>query len=124
LSQGGLGPQAAPSFLACAHDIEQRVVDPDRHPDQQHHGLDAVVERERLADRAEQAKAATTAVTASATGAGGHEGSEHEQQHEQRHRHRQSFGPAEVVARSQLGIAAEDRHDGAVRTRVGAHPRA
>ena len=48
--------RAASALLARAHDVEQRVVDADRHPDQQHDGLDAVVEREHLADRTEQAE--------------------------------------------------------------------
>ena len=42
------------ALLARADDVEERVVDADRHPDQQHDRLDAGVEREELADRPEQ----------------------------------------------------------------------
>ena len=48
--------QAAMPLLARADDVEERVVDADGHPDQEHDRLDAVVEREDLADRAEQAE--------------------------------------------------------------------
>ncbi len=52
-------PIAAPrlAFGARADDEEERVVDADRHPDQQHHGLGAVFDREQLAERSEQPEA-------------------------------------------------------------------
>jgi hypothetical protein len=51
-----VGGKASRPLLARADHVEQRVVQTDRHPDQQHNGLDAGVEREDLADRSEQAE--------------------------------------------------------------------
>ena len=104
--------QPALALLARADDVEERVVDADRHPDQQHDGLDAVVEREHLADRSEQPERrrrprslrAATGTSAATSGA------EREQQHEQRHRDREQLGAAQVVAAAALSAGDRGRH--------------
>ena len=116
------------ALLARADHVEERVVDADGHTDQEDDRLDAVVEREGLADRPEQAESG---------GDGGqreqhrHERgddrAEREQQDEQRDRDREQLGAVQVaaddaVARVARGDVARllDRHlrDGRRRRRA------
>src|SRR3712207_7785369 len=53
--QRGLVALAGVALLHLAADVEHRVVDADRQADEQDHGADLLLEREDLADRAEQA---------------------------------------------------------------------
>jgi hypothetical protein len=80
--------QAATAFLARADHVEQRVIHADGQADQEHHRLDAVIERERLADRSEQAEPGDDRGQPKQDR---HErrdaGAEREQEHEQCHRH-------------------------------------
>jgi hypothetical protein len=60
-------------LAARSDDVEERVVDSDRHADQDDDDLDAVVEREELADRTEQSER------------GGHGGECEQNRHERGH---------------------------------------
>ena len=90
--------QTAVTLLARTDHVEEGVVNADRHADQQDDGLHAVVERECLADRAEQAEG----------GRNGGQRQEHrheccddrperEEQHDQRHRDGQQLRPVQVA---------------------------
>jgi hypothetical protein len=49
-----VGRKTPVPLLARADHVEERVVHADGHPNQEHDGLDAVIERERLTDQVEQ----------------------------------------------------------------------
>ena len=84
---------AALALLARADHVEERVVDADGHADQEDDRLDAVVERERLADRPEQAERGDDGGQREQhRHERGDDRAEREQQDEQRHRHREQLG--------------------------------
>ena len=93
--EGLVRADAAPPFLARADHVEERVVDAYGHADQQHNGLDAVVERSELADRAEQAERGHHSGQAEEhRHERGDERAEGDQQHEQGHGQRRAARPA------------------------------
>ena len=83
---------------ARADDEEERVVDADRHPDQQHHGLGAVFDREQLAERSEQAEAGgDRAQREQDRDKRRGQRAEREQEHEQRERDREQLRAVQVA---------------------------
>jgi hypothetical protein len=79
---------AAVALLARADHVEERVVDPDGHSDQDDDDLHAVVEWEGLADRTEQAEGRRDCGQSKQHGNEcGNDRTECEQQHDERHRH-------------------------------------
>jgi hypothetical protein len=74
-------PSAAAAFGAGADDEEERVVDADGHPDEEHDRLGAVLDREQLAERTEQPEP-------------GNDGAQCEQDRDER-RHQRSKGEQE-----------------------------
>jgi hypothetical protein len=90
--------QSAAALLARPDRVEERIVDPDRHPDQDDDDLDAVVEGERLADRAEQAERRCDRGQRQHNGneRGDHR-AEREQQYEERDRDGEKLGAVQVV---------------------------
>ena len=100
--------EPAVALLARADDVEERVVDADCHPDQQHDRLDAPVEREHLADRPEQAERGDHRGRAEQHGHDRRdERAEGDQQHEQRDRHRQPLGTLQVVVAAPAAVVVE-----------------
>ena len=76
------------AFLARADDVEERVVDTDRHPNQDNDDLHAVVEVEELAHRTEQPeRRADGRQREQHRHKRRHERAEREQQDEERDRH-------------------------------------
>ena len=90
--------QAAMPLFARADHVEERVVDPDGHADQQHHRLDAVVDREDLADRAEQPeRRGDRGEREQDRHERGDDRAEREQQDDQRDRDREQLGAMQVA---------------------------
>jgi hypothetical protein len=85
-------------FLSLAPDVEERVVDPDREPDQQDDGVRRVVRGPDLARESEQAEGSEHGGQCEKQwDARGDERSERNQQDRQRQRDREVLGPPEVV---------------------------
>ena len=90
--------RAALAFCARADDEEERVVDADRHPDQQHHRLGAVLDRKQLAERSEQAEArGDGAQREHDRNERRDQRPEREQEHEQRDRDREQLRAVQVA---------------------------
>ena len=91
--------EAARPLLALAAEVEERVVDPDGHPDQQDHRLrraargDDMARERRETDRREHAREGEEHRQPRRD-----ERSERDEQDDQRHRQRRVLGPLEVLA--------------------------
>ena len=68
VSSASRGERPARALLPLAAEVEERVVDADRHPDQQDHGLRRVAGRDDVAREAESPIVASTPENASSTG--------------------------------------------------------
>ena len=101
---------ATAALLALAPDVEQRVVDPDRHAEQQDHGLrrvagcDQVAGERRQPDRRQHAREREQHRQP-----GGHEGAEGEDQDCQRDRHGRELGPLEVAVEGGVELVIRTR---------------
>ena len=90
--------QPAQALLARADDIEERVVDADRHPDQHHDRLDASSIGNAWLSRPEQAEGGGHGGQREHDGhERGDERAEREQEHEQRDRDREQLGAMKVA---------------------------
>ncbi len=86
------------ALLHLAPEVEHRVVDADREPDEQDHARRGVRHRDDLADRGDQADRADHGGDAEQQrDAGGHQGAEGDQEDEQRDREREGLGALEVL---------------------------
>ena len=101
---------APPPFLTRAHDVEERVVDTDSHPDQDEHRPHAGVDRDCLADRAQQSERCSDSSQGEEDRNRCRDGcAEGEQEHEQRYRHGQNLGTLQVVVHGLVpGVAGGD----------------
>ena len=110
-------------------DVEERVVDADRHADQDDDDLRRVVDRKHLADRPEQAeRGGDRGQREHDRDDGGEDRAEREEQDEQRHRDREQLGAVEVAVDDAIARVARrdvagllDRHAG-VRRRLRRAP--
>ena len=113
--RGGLQQRLASAraprpLLALAAEVEERVVDADRHPDQQDHGLGRVAGRDHMArergqtDRREHAREGEQHRQA-----GRDERAERDQQDDQRDRQRRVLGPLEVLVQRVVELVVRAR---------------
>jgi hypothetical protein len=98
------------AFLARADHVEERVVDSDGHPDQEDDRLHAVVQRERLADEAEQAeRRRDRGQREQDRHEGRDDGAEGEEEDDERDRDREQLRPVQVVRHDPIaGVARRD----------------
>jgi hypothetical protein len=89
-------PAVGPLF-AFAAQVEQRVVDADRHPDDHHDLVDLAEDWDHVADEHQDSeRRGQRGQAEQQRDAGRHQGAEHEQQQDQRDRYRDSLGLAEI----------------------------